>query len=68
MARRARELIAKYDDVELLLRIGEYQRGLDAGADAAIDCRAALESFLRQESHERFSPGQTLHQLSEALL
>jgi ATP synthase in type III secretion protein N len=67
LARRARELMAKYDDVELLLRIGEYQRGVDATADAAIDCRGALDAFLRQEVQEKFAQSQTLRQLMEAV-
>lgn len=68
LARRARELIGKYDDVELLVRMGEYQRGLDIDADAAIDCHAALQPFLRQTAQEKFSHEQTLRQLGEALL
>jgi type III secretion protein N (ATPase) len=67
LARRARELLGKYDDVELLLRIGEYRRGVDAAADAAIDCHLALEGFLRQDRHERVAVPHCLRQLREAL-
>jgi type III secretion protein N (ATPase) len=68
LARRARELLARYDDVELLLRIGEYRRGSDGTADAAIDCRPALEAFLQQHAQEKFALRDTLRQLGEALL
>ena len=47
-ASRLRELLAKYDEVEVLLRIGEFQKGHDALADRAIERRQAIEAFLRQ--------------------
>jgi type III secretion protein N (ATPase) len=48
-ARRLRELLAKLDDIELLLKIGEYQRGSDADADFALERRSVIERFLRQD-------------------
>lgn len=47
-ARQLRELMSKYEDVELLLRIGEYQRGSDPVADRAVELHALIDSFLRQ--------------------
>ncbi|MEY3295632.1 MAG: synthase [Pseudomonadota bacterium] len=47
-ARRLRELLAKYDEVELLLRIGEFQRGADTEADFAVERRSDIDRFLRQ--------------------
>ena len=47
-AGRLRELMSRYADVELLLRIGEYQRGSDPLTDEAIDKREAIDQFLRQ--------------------
>ncbi len=47
-ANRVRDWLARYEEVELLLQIGEYQRGNDAETDRAIDRRAAIERFLRQ--------------------
>jgi len=35
-ARRLRELMAKYEEVELLVRIGEYKQGSDKLADEAV--------------------------------
>ena len=49
-ARHLRELLAKYDEVEILLRIGEFKRGHDALADLAVDRRADIDRFLRQLS------------------
>ena len=47
-AQRARQLLARHRDVELLLQLGEYQAGRDALADAAIACQPALMAHLRQ--------------------
>lgn len=52
IASRARELLAGYQEVEVLLQIGEYQAGSDAAADAAIAARAPLAAWLRQAPDE----------------
>ncbi|VVE48272.1 ATP synthase [Pandoraea iniqua] len=52
-AGRFRELLAKYAEVELLVKIGEYQRGSDALADEAIDRIEPMRDFLRQSTDER---------------
>ena len=63
MAWRLRELMAKYEEVELLVKIGEYKRGGDATTDEAIDKIDAIRAFLRQRTDERSSMEQTLQQL-----
>ncbi|WP_144110576.1 FliI/YscN family ATPase [Paraburkholderia sp. BCC1886] len=52
-ANRVRDWLARYEDVELLLQIGEYQQGHDAQTDHAIERHAAIERFLRQPHDER---------------
>ena len=47
-AGRLRQLLAKYDDVEMLLQAGEYQPGQDSDADLAIDRIARIQEFLSQ--------------------
>jgi ATP synthase in type III secretion protein N len=49
-AARVRELMARYAEVELLLRVGEYKRGSDPLADEAVDKISAINAFLRQKS------------------
>ncbi|MDX8477470.1 FliI/YscN family ATPase [Mesorhizobium sp. VK24D] len=49
-AGRLRELLARYADIELLLRVGEYERGSDAVADEAVAKIDAINAFLRQPS------------------
>lgn len=52
MAGRMRELMAKYQEIELLVKIGEYKRGSDPLADQAIDKMDAIRHFLQQSTDE----------------
>jgi type III secretion protein N (ATPase) len=63
-AARIRELLGKYDEVELLVRIGEYQKGADPAADKAIAKIDTIRAFLKQGIHEKSEFDQTLHGLS----
>lgn len=45
-------LLAAYQDVELLVKIGEYTRGSDPQSDRAIDKNADINAFLRQRTDE----------------
>lgn len=47
-----RRLLAKYQDVELLVQIGEYQRGADAEADEAIAKIGIIRKLLQQGPNE----------------
>jgi type III secretion protein N (ATPase) len=47
-----RRLLAKYQDVELLVQIGEYTQGADAEADEAIAKIGAIRRLLQQGPHE----------------
>ncbi|MGX9147811.1 FliI/YscN family ATPase [Mesorhizobium sp. 128a] len=49
-ASHLRELLARYADIELLLRVGEYEKGSDAVADEAVAKIDAINAFLRQAS------------------
>ena len=51
-AEAVRAMIAKLDDIELLLQMGEYAPGQDPLADAALSQRDAIEAFLRQRADE----------------
>jgi type III secretion protein N (ATPase) len=52
-AGRMRQLMAKYAEVELLVKIGEYKRGSDAVADEAIEKIDAIRTFLKQRTDDR---------------
>jgi type III secretion protein N (ATPase) len=65
IAGRMRELMAKYDEVELLVKIGEYKRGGDPVTDEAIDKIDAIRTFLKQRTDEHSSMPQTLERLAQ---
>lgn len=62
-AGRMRELMAAYSEVELLLKIGEYQKGTDAATDEAIARHADIDAFLRQGLAEQTSFADTIARL-----
>ena len=47
-----RKVLAKYNDIELLLQLGEYKRGSDPDADFAIDKIGPIRKLLQQGSAE----------------
>jgi ATP synthase in type III secretion protein N len=49
---RVRGWLAKYREIELLLQMGEYQKGADSEADEAIAHMPALRQFLQQRPDE----------------
>ena len=66
-AAKLRTLLAKYGEVELLLKIGEYRKGADRDTDEAIDKNEAVNAFLRQNLVERPTYGETLSMLGKAV-
>jgi len=64
LAGRIRELMAKYQEVELLVKIGEYKRGGDALTDEAIDKIAAITAFLKQRTDERSTLAEAVEKMA----
>ncbi|PIF73082.1 type III secretion protein N (ATPase) [Variovorax sp. 54] len=58
-----RSLLAKYQEMELLVQIGEYKPGADALADEAIRARPAMLAFLSQPPGMSLPYEQSLAQL-----
>ncbi len=65
-ANRVRDWLARYEEIEMLLQIGEYERGHDLETDLAIDRRGAIQAFLRQP-HDRCSEWDETRALLQAL-
>ncbi len=59
MVARARTLLAQYEDMAEMIRLGAYRAGGDPAVDEAIKYNPDLEEFLRQGKDEasRFSDG-----------
>ena len=64
-AGRLREMLAKYDEVELLIKLGEYKRGADPMTDKAIDRMDKIRAYLCQKQDERSDFADTLKQLQQ---
>lgn len=58
-ASRLRALLARYSEVEILLRVGEYRKGADPLADEAVAKIDRIHAFLRQAPGSRETIGQT---------
>jgi type III secretion protein N (ATPase) len=64
-AGRMRALMAKYDDVEMLLQAGEYRPGNDATADAAVERIDEIRAFLNQRTTDLMDYDDILAALAE---
>ena len=62
-AEKIRELLAKYQEIELLVRVGEYKRGADSKADEALAKIGRINSFLKQKTDEFESLENTVEQM-----
>jgi type III secretion protein N (ATPase) len=67
VAGRVRELMAKFQEIELLVKIGEYKRGSDAMADQAIDRIDRIREFLKQRTDEHVSFEETLELMKKTI-
>jgi type III secretion protein N (ATPase) len=64
-AARIRELLARYADIEILVRVGEYKTGTDARADEALAKIDRINAFLRQGFEEASPFDTTVERLQE---
>ncbi|MFA1731369.1 type III secretion system ATPase SctN [Xanthomonas campestris] len=63
-AGQLRRLLAKYNEVETLLQVGEYRQGSDAVADEAIARIDAIRDFLSQSTDQLSDYDTILEQLA----
>ena len=62
-----RSLLAKYQEIEFLVQVGEYKEGSDPLADTAIEHQAAIADFLQQTVSEPTNASESWDQLSQAV-
>ncbi|MDR2396392.1 MAG: type III secretion system ATPase SctN [Puniceicoccales bacterium] len=62
-AGKFRNMLGKYQEVELLLRIGEYKKGSDAEVDEAIKKMPELNNFLKQSLTEKSHYDETVERM-----
>jgi type III secretion protein N (ATPase) len=66
-ALKLRSLLAKHQEIELLLKLGEYQAGSDALADEAIAKMDDIKRLLTQNPSDFHDSGETLEILARLL-
>ncbi|MBX9404960.1 FliI/YscN family ATPase [Pseudomonas baetica] len=62
-ATQLRRLMAAYQQVEMLIKLGEYQPGNDPLTDCAVDARARIEAFVQQSLRDPVPLDETLDHL-----
>ena len=67
LIRRARTLLATYEDMAELIRLGAYRRGNDPAVDEAIHYYPQLEAFLTQRKDDATTLAECYTQLAEIL-
>lgn len=65
--RRLRQVLATYDDMAELIRLGAYVKGSDPSVDEAIRLIPALNAFLQQRPNEPTGMADSFVRLSQAL-
>nr|WP_158783754.1 type III secretion system ATPase SctN [Pantoea sp. BAV 3049] len=60
-----RRLMSAWQQVEMLIRLGEYQPGNDSLTDAAVEAQGAINGYLQQAMRDPSGFDQTCFQLSE---
>ena len=66
-AGKMRELMAKYEEIELLVKVGEYKQGADAVADEALQKIEAIRNYLKQRTDELSDFETNLAQLKQVI-
>ncbi|MCY4471744.1 MAG: type III secretion system ATPase SctN [Kistimonas sp.] len=66
-AGKVRELMAKFEEIELLVKVGEYKKGTDALADQALARIESIRTFLKQRTDESSGFETTVSQLKQLL-
>ncbi len=64
-ANEVRQLISKYQEIELLIQVGEYQNGVDEIGDLAIEKKDLISRFMKQNTEEYSDFAQTVSRLRE---
>ena len=67
LVKRARSILATYENMAELIRLGAYRRGSDAEIDLAIEYYPRLEAFLAQAPREHATLAQGYDQLATIL-
>lgn len=62
---RIRELLTRYEDIELLVRVGEFRANTDPVADEALAKKSMIDAFLKQGAHDKSTFESTMTMLRQ---
>lgn len=62
---KLRSMMSRYEEVELLIRLGEYQEGLDPLTDAAVQTHAEIKTFCQQGTRDQASVEEMMGKMVE---
>jgi type III secretion protein N (ATPase) len=68
LAEKLRSLLARYKKIELLVRLGEYQKGNDVESDEALAKIDAINTFLKQPAGPPILYEQVMKELQRCLM
>jgi len=66
-ANRLRSLLARYKELELLIRLGEFKEGTDSLSDKAVQLNGDIITFLRQDTRYPVDYDESYNQLIEII-
>ncbi|MGI9276197.1 MAG: type III secretion system ATPase SctN [Endozoicomonas sp.] len=66
-AGKLRELLAKFEEIELLVKVGEYKQGSDAVADEALQKIDAIRNYLKQRTDELTGYDENIQKLRQVV-
>ena len=66
-AQQFRALLSKYQDIEFLVQVGEYERGQDASGDQALDKHQLMQEFLQQSMQVHSGFDEAIRAMGEAI-
>ncbi len=66
-AGKLRNILAKYQEIELLVQLGEYKKGADPEADNALEKIEGINNFLKQGLGEKTSFDETIDMLQKVV-
>ncbi|MFN7095812.1 MAG: EscN/YscN/HrcN family type III secretion system ATPase, partial [Burkholderiales bacterium] len=62
-ARKIRQLLSRYQELEFLLRVGEYKEGVDPLSDEAVKKHNKIMKFLQQNTNDKCDFKKSLREL-----
>ena len=67
LLRRVRGIMATYEDMAELIRLGAYRTGSDPKVDEAVKFNPGIDAFLNQGKHEHAGMGTVYAELAKAV-